>query len=245
MAFKDFFKKATGKTLYFAGPLTRELQQKEFENNLQVFKKLDIDIITLGKENTTGIEAYHAGYTKEAKAYAEKNHELFKKKRIYKIITSDPESYHTFKSLYPKWVDNWQIEVEHTTQTILKALKKKKITSNKEEKEKVSYHDPCSLSRWEGIIEEPREIITLLGGELLEATKSKDNAMCCGAGGGVLQNYPKEARLMAKQRISQFPEEIKKIITPAGICFASLSKEEDKVIEFSTFVLGKLRGLGF
>ena len=200
MALKDIFRRATGNILYYAGPMTRELQQKEYEHNLEVFKKLGIDVITLGKENTTGLEAYQAGYPKDANEFAQKNHDLFLKKRVYKLITSDPEAYHAFTSLYPQWLDKWDIVVEHTTQTVLSALQKKKIQhSEDKEKERVSYHDPCSLARAEGIYDEPREIITLLGGELVEPVKTKKDAMCCGAGGGVLQNYPDNAKAMAQQ----------------------------------------------
>jgi Fe-S oxidoreductase len=56
-----------------------------------------------------------------------------------------------------------------------------------DEKLQVSYHDPCYLGRYHGIYEQPRKILEgLHNTTLVEMKDSKDNALCCGGGGGQL-----------------------------------------------------------
>jgi heterodisulfide reductase subunit D len=236
------FKKLFTNTLYYPGCLTKGVLKKEFENYKEIFNKLKIDFILLPDEEVCcGIPPLSAGYRKETKKLAQKNFELFKKRKIVKIVTNCPSCYHAFNTLYPKLVKGWDIEVEHATVTILNALKKRRI--KKEETEEVTYHDPCHLGRHENIYDEPREVITRLGGRIIEMKKTRENAMCCGGGGGVRSNNPRLAKQIAKLRVSQTNGKPSKIITPCGMCFAQIHGADERGTEFSTFVLGKLRGI--
>ena len=125
-------------------------------------------------------------------------------------------------------------------------MKKKRIKFKglEEDREIVSYHDPCHLGRYSGIYEEPREVIKLLGGKILEMKFNRENAICCGGGGGLRANFPETAKAIAKKRVQHISEEVNKIVSPCGLCYANIKSATDKSIEFSTFVLGKLRGLG-
>jgi heterodisulfide reductase subunit D len=235
-------KKLFTKTLYYPGCLTKGVLKKEFENYKEIFNKLGIDFILLPDEEVCcGIPPISAGYRKDAKNLAQKNLDLFKKKKISKIITNCPSCYHAFKTLYPKLIRDWDIEVEHATITILNRLKKKKI--NQTGNENVTYHDPCHLGRHENIYDEPREVIKRLGGKIIEMKKTKEDAMCCGGGGGVRSNNPTLAKQIAKLRTSQIKGNPSKIITPCGMCFAQIKGADERGTEFSTYVLGKLRGM--
>lgn len=247
MALLNFLKPT--RTLYYPGCLTKKaLASQELENYKWIFNKLGIDFMMLPNEEVCcGLPILNAGYKTEAKKLAKKNLELFKKHKIKKIITNCPSCYHTFKTLYPKLIpakDEWNIEVVHTTQEILNAMKKKKIDfSNLEasEKEIVTYHDPCHLGRHEGIYNEPREVILRLGGKIEEMRHKKSDALCCGGGGGMRANFPEQAKEMAKRRVSEVPKNARKVISPCGLCYKNLqSADEKKSEEFSSFVKRKL-----
>lgn len=252
MGLKEFIKKIGAKTLYFPGCLTKEVLNEEFENYKWIFNKLGVDFVLLSEgEVCCSLPVYNAGYKKEARKLARKNLAFFKKNNIQKIVTNCPSCYHTFKSVYPELLtakDNWNIEVEHATQTILKALEKKKIDYShlgKEDKEDVGYHDPCHLGRYEGIFGEPREVIKRLGGNVIEFKRNRENSICCGGGGGLRANFPDKAIKIAEQKMSSAPVEVERVISPCGLCYKNLGSGAEKLKrvkseEFSSFVKRKL-----
>ena len=51
-------------------------------------------------------------------------------------------------------------------------------------KYRVTFHDPCHLGRFNKGYEAPRDLLKLLGCELVEMGRCRANSFCCGAGGG-------------------------------------------------------------
>ena len=251
-----------GKTLYFPGCLTKGVLLEQFENYKEIFNRLGIDFVMLSKDEVCcGLPVLNAGYRKDAKKLAKKNFDLFKKNGIRKIITNCPSCYHMFREIYPDMVREWDIEVEHATVTICERLRKLRIrvTGDGSQAEVVAYHDPCHLGRFSGIYEEPREVIERLGGRVFEFELNRKDAICCGAGGGMRANFPEVAKKIAAKKMSFVPEEVVKVVSPCGLCYANFASgiaargdgrqvtgDRGKVlesVEFSDFVVRKLRGL--
>lgn len=229
-------------TLYYPGCLTKSVLKQELENYKEIFNKLGIDFIMIPKEACCSLPVLNAGYKKDARELAKKNFDLFKKYNVVKIITNCPSCYHTFKHIYPELLRNWDIEVEHVTVTILNALKEKNIKISGSEP--VAYHDPCHLGRYSAIYSEPREVIELLGGKILEMKHNKSFSICCGAGGGVRANFKELAVESAKNRVKEVSGEAEKIISPCGLCYSNLKSADERSEEFSSFVLRKLKQMG-
>jgi len=232
------------KVLYYPGCLTKNELKEQFANYKEILEKLEINFILLSKEeNCCGLPEIESGRKKEAKKLAKKNFDLFKENNVRKIIAGSPECYHMFKNIYPKLVHEWNIEVEYISVSILDALKKKRIKfkGRDEEKEIVSYHDSSYLGRWCSIYDEPREVIGLLGGRIIEMKLNRENSLSCGAGGGVYKNYPEISKGAAKIVSSKVPKEAVKLICVSPLCYINLSSVNDKSIEFSSFVLRKFK----
>jgi Fe-S oxidoreductase len=119
---------------------------------------------------------------------------------------------------------DWDIEVEHITKTIAKAIKEGKLKPRKMDVV-LTYHDPCHLGRHCGIYEEPREILRSTKATLKEMKLAKEMAFCCGGGSGVKSNYPELANAVAKERI-KMAKEIKAtcLVTVCPMCYMNLKE---------------------
>lgn len=111
------------------------------------------------------------------------NIESFKKYGVKKIVTTDPHAYNTFKNEYPEF--GLEAEVYHHTELLAKLIKEGKITPKNPVNEVICLHDSCYLGRYNDLYDAPREILRSIPGvKLVEAGRNRENAMCCGAGGG-------------------------------------------------------------
>jgi Fe-S oxidoreductase len=52
----------------------------------------------------------------------------------------------------------------------------------------VTYHDPCKVGRWSGVLDEPRKALSAIGVEVREMESHAKTNYCCGGGGGVFLN---------------------------------------------------------
>jgi len=68
---------------------------------------------------------------------------------------------------------------------------------------KVTYHDPCNVARGMDMVDEPREILDMIGVELVEMPTKGKQAECCGGGGGLLATDNPLAEKLAEKRMKQ------------------------------------------
>ena len=117
------------------------------------------------------------------------------------MITGCPYCYRTFKNKaqYEPLLKK-DVQVIHITQFLQDF--DFGVTTDK----RVTYHDPCDLGRHCGIYEEPRNTIRKIAPNFVELPANRENALCCGAGGGVRGAFPKNSIAMARRRLDQVEE---------------------------------------
>lgn len=235
-----------GNTLYYPGCLTKTAAKELEENYKKLLKECGIDFIMLkDKEVCCGRPILNSGHKKEAIELAKKNFKVFKEHNVKKIITACPACYQTFAKDYPEYIKDWDIETEFAMVTIDKAIKNNKLKIPKQ-KQTVTYHDPCHLSRVFSMYDEPRNVIESTGAEIKEMKLTKNMSFCCGAGSGVRTNYPEISHSISQEKIKMAKEtKADSLITCCPMCYMHLkenSKDSIKVKEASQLLIENKKG---
>ena len=147
---------------------------------------------------------------------AEKFVEVIKKSGAKKILVTCAGCLKTLREDYPK-LGMELPEVLHVTEALQEIIHGKKLKLTPLGKGvKITYHDPCHLSRAAGVYDDPREIIKAIpGAELVEMETNREAAMCCGAGGGLRSYDPDLAKKMAADRVKSAEDIDAEIIATA------------------------------
>jgi Fe-S oxidoreductase len=161
-----------------------ERNRKTISTLVRLFQKLNLKFTILGRQETCcGDVARRTGNEYLFKKIAEKNIELFEQRGITKIVTHCPHCFNVFKNEYPQL--GGKLAVSHYTELLKEMFEKTPPDIKGDVTGKVTFHDPCYLSRYNGIVSEPRIILgTIAGLEIVEMRRSKIDTFCCGAGGG-------------------------------------------------------------
>jgi len=211
--------------LYYVGctaALTEEIRTVAI-NTAKVLKELSVDFSVLGEnEVCCGSVAMRTGDRNAFNSVAIKNYELFKKSGAKTIITSCAGCYRTLKVDYAEYMEELGIEILHSIELIKNVIEEKNIEL-KDLGFKTTYHDPCHTGRHIGLYEEPREILNNIT-KLIEMKNIKNNAKCCGAGGGVKKEFPELSMEIAKSRIREAEATgADYLVSICPFCFRNLS----------------------
>ena len=122
----------------------------------------------------------------------------------------------------PSWSNGFNRWVLHSIELIGKIIN----DQNKQLKNlgiNVTYHDPCHAGRHVGLYEDPREILKKIA-NFTEMKSIKENAKCCGAGGGVKKGFPELALEIAKSRVKEAEEtRAEYLVSICPFCYRNLS----------------------
>jgi len=219
---EDGIQDRCAETVYFVGCTPAYRTQKIASTTATALQNANMPFRLLGDEWCCGSVMLRLGDVEGARRLAEHNASQFRDSGAKRVVTSCPGCYRTLKYDYPRLGFDLGVEVLHISQILdgAKAPEKSPVDG------KVTYHDPCHLGRHGGIYEEPRRAITALPGvELVEMPRNRDQAWCCGAGGGTLSGFTEWASQTAEERIREAEETgAEAIVTSCPFCVLNLSR---------------------
>jgi Fe-S oxidoreductase len=104
----------------------------------------------------------------------------------------------------------FDFKVRHILEVLDEFRQEGRLKISGKEEQRITYHDPCQISRRGGVIDQPRNLINMFSDNFVEMPDAGKMNWCCGAGGGVSSNErADEIRLKVFQRKKDQLDEIK------------------------------------
>ena len=149
---------------------------------VRLMNAVGITPVVSNDERCCGADLLLNGDEEGFRRLAEINVQVIAESGARRVIFTCPECYNAFRSDYPRYVGALPFETIHLTELLAEHLDDLELG---ELAETVTYHDPCRLGRYQGLYDEPREVIQAAGVELVEMRKNRAQALCCGSTGWV------------------------------------------------------------
>ncbi|MGV9171173.1 MAG: (Fe-S)-binding protein [Promethearchaeia archaeon] len=235
--------KEAGEFAIFAG-CTMPLRQTEtLKNMMKIFEAAGKEIAYSKDEWCCGSIAMRIGDYDSVKEEVNHNIDLFKNMGAKTVFSPCAGCFRTLKKDYPEIIGGeLPFEVKHVTEVLAEMINNGEVPFKEQQREKlkVTYHDPCHLGRHMDLYDIPREVIKKIPGiELIEMRRNRNNAWCCGAGGGLKSQFPELAVDISKDRIEEAVEtDAEILLTSCPFCVSNL---QDALAEMDQEIQEKIR----
>jgi Fe-S oxidoreductase len=224
--------------LYFVGCSASYTHPEIAQATARILDAADTPFMLLPDEECCGNVLYSVGMVDDARELAQRNVDAVRQTGANTLLLSCAEGYRMWKVDYPKMLNistgDLGFEVVHLSEYVDELVKRGALDLTNRVDLRLTYHDPCSLSRlsepwvpWEGVrglwgvvdppierrrgtygvYQPPRDVLSSIPGiELVEMPRMRENAFCCGAGRGTREAFPDFARWAAEQRLTEVKE---------------------------------------
>jgi Fe-S oxidoreductase len=143
-----------------------------------------VSFAVLGQEERcSGDPARRMGNEYVYQLLATQNVATLERYRPRAIVTACPHCFNTIGAEYGQLGGRY--EVIHHSQYLARLVGEGRLRPELERSGSLTYHDSCYLTRYNGVIDEPRSALAAVPGvELREMDRRGRQSFCCGAGGG-------------------------------------------------------------
>ncbi|MBI3077143.1 MAG: 4Fe-4S dicluster domain-containing protein [Deltaproteobacteria bacterium] len=143
-----------------------------------------VEFATLGaEERCTGDFARRLGEEGLFQMLAQENIATLARYGVRRIVTACPHCYNTLQHEYRRFGGDYEV-LDHA-RFLADLVAAGRLRPAEPLPRDVTFHDPCYLGRYNGIVEEPRRLLRRIEGlRLREMAPCRERSFCCGAGGG-------------------------------------------------------------
>jgi Fe-S oxidoreductase len=224
--------------LYFVGCSASYTHPEIAQATARILNAAGTPFMLLPDEWCCGNILYSVGMVDEARELAQRNIDAVRETGAKTLLVSCAEGYRMWKVDYPKMLGiataDLGFKVVHLVEYVDELVKEGALKLTHPVDLRLTYHDPCSLSRlsepwvpWEGqrglwgvvdpplerrrgtngVYQPPRDVLNSIPGvELAEMPRMRENAFCCGAGRGTKEAFPDFASWAAGERLTEVKE---------------------------------------
>jgi Fe-S oxidoreductase len=194
-------------------------------------------------EPYSGVLLYDLGLDEYIESHISKVYGVLKSHNVRKVIGVDPHTTFMLKEVYPRYIDNYDIEVKHYLEILSEGGEALKKSCKKGPEKEFVIHDSCYMTRSLGIIDQLRMVTESLGITLLEPENTKSDTACCG--GPIEYAFRDLTEKVSRTRIQELSSICKNVVVVCPICLINLSKYEQEmginVCDMGELLLGALQ----
>jgi len=177
------------------------------------------------KEMYSGALLYDAGLDDVFARHARRVYGIFKDNGVKHVITVDPHTTDMLRNVFPKFIVGYDLDVK----SYLEVLAGSNLDCAAKLSGNLVLHDSCIYARYEGIVDEPRQLLQNAGLEIHEPELSGRLTHCCG--GPLEFLFPGKAHEIANKRIAQLAECGDFVAAMCPICVANLERAADRSLK--------------
>lgn len=187
---KDLQIADTGDVFYFAGcqpQLDAVFQNRELNltdigrSAIKIMNKAGVVPVVSNNEKCCGHDLNWIGDEANVELLMNHNLDLIRKSGAKTVVFTCAECYRTFKMDYQAMAGDLEFRMLHMTEYLNELIDAGKLKFKEGTDLKVTYHEPCRLSRHCGIYDAPRDALAKIDGiDLIEMERIRDKGACCG-----------------------------------------------------------------
>ena len=180
----------TGDVFYFTGcqpQLDAIFQNRELNltdigrSAVKIMNKAGVVPVVSNNEKCCGHDLNWIGDEANVELLMNHNLDLIRKSGAKTVVYTCAECYRTFNIDYQAMAGDLEFRMVHMTEYLNELIDAGKLKFKEGTDLKVTYHEPCRLSRHCGIYDAPRDALAKINGiDLIEMERIRDKAACCG-----------------------------------------------------------------
>jgi len=178
-------------------------------------------------EPYSGVLLYDLGLDEYIEEHIIKVYRLLKRHNVKKVIGVDPHTVFMLREIYPKYIEDYDIEVKHYLEILSENDETLRKSCKKNLEKEFVIHDSCYMTRELGVIDQVRRISESIGITLIEPENTKLDTACCG--GPIEYAFRDLTEKVSTARIKELSNISKNIIVECPICLINLSKYEKEM----------------